>query len=109
TVVLSLGRQLAGELPTVKSGSVLQLSTATWPELKGAPTGIGGGPAIVRGGKILDRTDARVRHPRSAVGWNQDYYFLVEVDGRQRELSVGMTVRELASYMLKLGCTEAMN
>ena len=35
------------------------------------------------------------RHPRSAVGWNADSYFLVEVDGRQRGLSVGMTLEEL--------------
>ena len=35
--------------------------------------------------------------------------FLVVVDGRQPEFSVGMTLAELADYMVKLGCTEAMN
>ena len=34
---------------------------------------------------------------------------MVEVDGRQLDDSVGMTFPELAAYMLKLGCTEAMN
>jgi exopolysaccharide biosynthesis protein len=48
------------------------------------------------------------RHPRSAIGWNDDFFFLVTVDGRYR-LSVGMTLRELADYMAKLGCKEAMN
>ena len=108
-MVFSLGRVLAGQLPPVEPGAVLQISTATFPSLKGAETAVGGGPAIVRDGKVVDRSDARVRHPRAAVGWNKDLFYLVEVDGRQRGLSVGMTVRELARYMVKLGCTEAMN
>jgi large repetitive protein len=108
-MVLSLGRQLAAGIPAVTPGTVLQISTATWPELKGVLTAIGGGPAIVRGGQVIDRTDARVRHPRAAVGWNKDFIFLVEVDGRQRDLSVGMTVREFARYLVKIGVTEAMN
>jgi hypothetical protein len=49
------------------------------------------------------------RHPRSAIGWNGQYYFLVEVDGRKPDLSVGMTLAELAAYLAKLGCEEAMN
>jgi exopolysaccharide biosynthesis protein len=49
------------------------------------------------------------RHPRAAIGWNQNWYFLVEVDGRQRGLSVGMTLDELSSFMMSLGCEEAMN
>lgn len=109
TVVLSLGKQLLAEIPEAQPGTILQISTATWPDLKGVTTGIGGGPAIVRGGQVIDRTDAKVRHPRSAFGWNKDFYFLVEVDGRQRGVSVGMTIRELATYMARIGCTEAMN
>jgi hypothetical protein len=109
TMVLSLGSSLAGQVPAVKPGAVLQISTLMWPELKGVQTAIGGGPALVRHGKVLERVDNRVRHPRSAIGWNAENFFLVEVDGRQRSLSVGMTVRELATYMAKLGCTEAMN
>ncbi len=49
------------------------------------------------------------RHPRSAFGWNDRYFFLVEVDGRQIDLSLGMTFQELTDYMLKLGCDYAMN
>jgi exopolysaccharide biosynthesis protein len=49
------------------------------------------------------------RHPRAAVGWNDRYLFLVEVDGRQRGLSVGMTLDELARFLARLGCKEAMN
>jgi hypothetical protein len=49
------------------------------------------------------------RHPRTAIGWNQDHVFLVQVDGRQSGLSVGMTFPELAKYFLKLGCRDAIN
>ena len=49
------------------------------------------------------------RHPRTAIGWNERYFFLVEVDGRQRQLSVGMTLDELSSFLMNLGCDEAMN
>ena len=33
----------------------------------------------------------------------------MEVDGRQKSLSVGMTLDELSAYLRKLGCNEAMN
>jgi hypothetical protein len=108
-MVLSLGRSLTGMVPVVPAGATVQISTATWPDLKGVNMAIGGGPAIVRDGKIIDRTDAKVRHPRSAIGWNKDFVFLIEVDGRQRDLSVGMTVREFANYLVRMGCTDAMN
>ena len=49
------------------------------------------------------------RHPRSAVGWNDKFFFFIEVDGRQKNLSMGMTLPELSDYMLKLGCTDALN
>jgi exopolysaccharide biosynthesis protein len=49
------------------------------------------------------------RHPRAAVGWSQTHIFLVEVDGRQSELSVGMTLKELGEYMARIGCEEAIN
>jgi hypothetical protein len=109
TAVLSLARPLLSSLPAVAAGSVLQFSTATWPDLKGAPTAIGGGPAIVRNGQVVEGIENRVRHPRAAVGWNKDFIFLVEVDGRQRDLSVGMTLREMGKYLVKLGVTDAMN
>ena len=108
-LVLSAGRQLAPLLPKIEAGAVLQLSTATTPDLKGVRTALGGGPQIVHEGKHIAARFSPVRHPRVAFGWNKDSWFLVEVDGRQRNLSVGMTMREWADYLVKLGCEEAMN
>jgi len=53
---------------------------------------------------------ADARHPRTAVGVRADgRILLVAVDGRQPELSVGMTIAELASLLRELGAVEAVN
>jgi hypothetical protein len=117
TLVLSVGPR-AGT-PQLSVGAEVKVSTSTSPSLRGVKTAISGGPVLVRAGKVqrvrtpdadsYEGASVMERHPRSAVGWNDNYLFLVEVDGRQRHLSVGMTLPELAAYMVKLGCTEAMN
>lgn len=108
-MVLSLGPSLAAQIPTVKAGDTFQICTETVPSLKGVKTAIGGGPSLVRSGQITQWTGFQPRHPRTAVGWNKTNLFLVEVDGRQRRLSVGMTFPELAAYMAQLGCENALN
>jgi hypothetical protein len=121
TMVLSLGPIVARELPRVAPGAVLTISTMTSPSLRGAKTAIGGGPVLLHDGKPQRSTTSFFswrnnyqassetrRHPRSAIAWNKDYFFLVEVDGRQSR-SDGMSVGELSEFLIRLGCTEAMN
>lgn len=121
-VVLSIGPQLLETIPEVTTGAVLQISTETTPDLKGVKTAIAGGPAIIKDGKPFSSKDAPPgaradyserskyeRHPRSAVGWSRTHVYFVTVDGRQPGLSVGMKLAELAEFMVKLGCTDAMN
>jgi hypothetical protein len=118
-LVVSLGPTAARSLPIVQTGTVLRIATTSVPALSGIRTAIGGGPILIRNGKrqklageagedyeISSRFE---RHPRTAVGWNQRHFFLVEVDGRQRDLSVGMTLDELSQFLLKLGCQEAVS
>jgi large repetitive protein len=109
TMVLSISPQTVARLPALKPGDSIDISTKTLPELKGCKTAIGGGPALVRGGKAMEWKTTQFRHPRTAVGWNSNFIYIVEVDGRQRGLSVGMTFPELADFMVKLGCEEALN
>ena len=100
-------------------GSILKISTGTDPELSGVRFAIGGGNIMIRQGVVQDiqipsggaykYRSVLERHPRSAVGFNRTHIFLVEVDGRQPDLSVGMTLHELGEYMRGLGCEEAMN
>ncbi|HYV26758.1 MAG TPA: phosphodiester glycosidase family protein [Candidatus Eisenbacteria bacterium] len=119
--VLSIGSALARRLPEISAGEVLKFSTATLPDLRGAKTAISGGPVLVRDGKrqkidsggVFDANSyssrsMMERHPRGAVGWNDEFFYLVEVDGRQAS-SAGMTLEELADYFVRLGCTQAMN
>jgi hypothetical protein len=109
TMVLSIGPSLLSHIPKVTNGSVLRISMATSPDLTGAKMAMGGGPTLVAGGKPWHWPGFwQLRHPRSAVGWNKDFIFMVEVDGRQIS-SIGMTFAELATYMIKLGCEEAIN
>lgn len=119
TMILSLGSDLAGRLPSVECGAVLRLATASEPPLRDARDAMGGGPALLREGKKLGVlpasshsypfTSMRERHPRAAVGWNARAFFFVEVDGRQDDLSVGMSLEELSAFLRQLGCAEAMN
>ena len=108
TMILSVGPDLAARFRGVKAGDTLTLATATTPSVKGSPVALGGGPALVRAGKPMAFGGLQPRQPRVALGWNQTHYFLVEVDGRQK-ISAGMTFPELAAYMVKIGCTEAIN
>ena len=53
---------------------------------------------------------AEARHPRTAVAKLKDRRVLfVTVDGRQPGVSVGMTLPELADYLLTVGAVDAIN
>lgn len=121
-MVLSFGSPLLAGLSEVKPGDVLEISTATMPELKGVKTAIAGGPALIKNGKAFtlmnpppgtgndySQRSKYERHPRSSIGWSPTHIYFVTVDGRQPGLSMGMKLAELADYYVKLGCTDAMN
>lgn len=74
---------------------------------------VGGHPQIICDGVkcVPGGSFSSDRHPRTAVGLNQDstkIYFVV-VDGRQTGYSVGMSLYELADYMLEWGVYQAIN
>jgi len=122
-MVLSVSTEVMMGLPKMQVRAVLKISTASVPDLKGVHTAIGGGPALLRDGKVVPVKRSLKpgagslyaeralfeRHPRSAVAWNDSYFFFIEVDGRQNKLSAGMTLGELSDYLQKLGCTDALN
>jgi len=118
-LVLSLGPAIMDKVPNVDIGAIVQISTASMPGLRGVRTAISGGPVLVREGRrqtiraspgdSFEFSSMIERHPRAAIGWNKQFFFLVEVDGRQRDLSVGMTLDELSRFLLKLGCEDILN
>ncbi len=81
----------------------------------GAYDVLGGGPALVAGGAVVTSAvdlpgDFYRAHPRTAVGLTADgRLLLVVVDGRQPGYSRGMTLRQLAELMRRLGARSALN
>ncbi|HHY14754.1 MAG TPA: phosphodiester glycosidase family protein [Firmicutes bacterium] len=79
---------------------------------------IGGGPRLVRDGapvnsgeEELFRTDVlQGRAPRTAIGITADgELLLVTVNGRQPNISVGMSLAELGRLLMELGAVQGMN
>jgi len=74
---------------------------------------LGASPSLVKNGQIIIDNPLKSimagYNPRSAVGMDNNYIYIVAVDGR-RTLLPGMTGNQLANFMGKtLGCREAMN
>lgn len=96
------------------SGDTVKILLSIQPSVSKLKEMMGGHPIIVKDGSTasMDPNDPFVynRHPRTAVGINQDTtkLFLVTVDGRQTS-SLGMNLYELADLMLQLGVYQAIN
>jgi exopolysaccharide biosynthesis protein len=75
---------------------------------------IAGSDIIIQDGKDVAPTGKGfpdTRHPRTAVGIAEggNRLILVVVDGRDKEHSLGMSLKELAKIMLGLHCESALN
>jgi exopolysaccharide biosynthesis protein len=79
---------------------------------------VGGVPQLIKNGKIeitweqekIGKEFVETRHPRTAVAKLKDGKFLlITVDGRQPNVSVGMSLQELAEMLLEFGAVDAMN
>ena len=107
-------------LAKLKVGDRLAVDFAlepAWDDL-GVTQIIGGGPRLVRDGKLEitgeeERFQADIlvgRAPRTAIGITDDQkLLLVTVNGRQPNISVGMSLHELGNLLLELGALQAMN
>ncbi len=60
--------------------------------------------------KEVDKwADAKSRQPRTAVGVKDGRIYMVTVDGRQEGFSNGMTLYELANFLISHGVEDAIN
>lgn len=92
-----------------------QTTSEQWKEMEHI---VGGTPVLVTKGNLVEdylseqtlESFLTKRHPRTAVGITPlgEWIFVV-VDGRFEGFQGGMTIRELASFMHRLGCVEALN
>ncbi|NIM05989.1 MAG: hypothetical protein GTO55_06845 [Armatimonadetes bacterium] len=98
-------------------GEEMEISIHLDPQPGEIVEAIGGGPRLLRDGKISVEAEEESftpqfihqRHPRTAIGFSRNSLFFVTVDGRQPKRSAGMTLYELARLMLSLGCQDALN
>lgn len=99
----------------MKDGKMIGINGTDWSDVTEA---LGGGPVLVRDGKpavsfkeeAMGLSFSTTAHPRTAIGFTKDTtVILVVVDGRQPKVSIGMSLEELAQFMIQLGCTDALN
>ena len=123
--VLSASGDGAAELEGLEVGMPLQLIGRVFDlDYPGDPVDLTGcsfssaGPVIIRDGVVIreySREGFRdaftfVRHPRTALGMSGDgSLIVVVVDGRQDDLSVGMTLPELGDFLAGLGVVLGYN
>jgi len=69
------------------------------------------GPLLIKDSILQDLPDMKFsnnRHPRTCVGITGESIIFMTIDGRS-ETAAGMNLGEVQSYMLKLGCLDAIN
>jgi hypothetical protein len=115
-VILVPGPSFREQAQAVKPGEVFTISTRMSHDLSGAVWAVSGVPHLISGGKLHsyfsqppEPGKPTERHPRSLLGFNDHFLFLVVVDGRQPKLSIGMDYAELCRLMQQLGCIEALS
>jgi len=103
------------------------ISLAPRREIAVEPAGdlVQAGPRLVAGGRVVVDDDDREgfsagagqfdsditaeRHPRCALGVNEDDLFAVCCDGRRTGVDSGLDLAELARLLVSLGATDAIN
>jgi hypothetical protein len=121
TIVLSASGTAAEILlENVQGGSEIGVSqeitsyehdcSTLYPEISWTKTyaSVQGAFFYLKDGQIRDFNDegATLRHPRTAIAFNDAYIYFVVVDGRDAEHSRGMTIHELAVFTFDtLGAT----
>lgn len=105
----------------VQAGDTIRVLLSLRPQLDSLKAMVGGFPKIVKDGQnyALQGYDeegghssfATDYHPRTAVGYTADgsKLIFVVVDGRQEGFSRGMSLPELADFLISLGAQTAIN
>ncbi len=117
-----LSRDWAKKIATSTKGTLeIALTPTKWQHIQQA---VGGNLRLVRNGKIepelvrfgetrgrsaTPHRNGASRHPRSALGFNDDKLFLIAIDGRQHGYSMGMTLYDMGKFFSELGIKHAIN
>ena len=120
-----IDKQLETELGSRKRGTIkIRLEPAIWNRTIQA---IGGRIRLVKSGRINETLEKHHRaqknhtpgkrqrdlvlsyEPRTALGYNEEKLILIVADGRRPGYSTGLSLYRLASLLIELGATEAIN
>ena len=120
-----IDKKLETELGSGKRGKIeIQLKPAIW---NSAIQAIGGRVRLVKHGQVNEAIEQHHRtqkkhtpgkrqrdlvlsyEPRTALGYNDEKLILVVADGRRTGYSTGLSLYRLASLLIELGATEAIN
>ena len=110
-------------LPNVLGQPPLSTPTANFPAggwLYSAQTAIGGGPLLIKNGVIENKVEAELfdpastiepytRQPRTAIGFTGDRRIALFVLEGRSSASSGLTLQEVAEFLLEIGCVELLN
>jgi hypothetical protein len=115
--VLSLRGAARTSFATVGIGDTVRWSASFTGLPQDLDEMIGGYPMLLLDGEPVHHNEAGLRptfsdrrHPRSAIGWGKDRRIhILAVDGRRPGYSEGLTLQELAEYLLAHGITDALN
>ncbi len=118
----SVGRDWLRTINESTTGTLeIALTPEKWQQVQ---RGVGGNLRLVRDGEVepeliaFGRSHGHTasahrngasRHPRSALGFNDDKLFLIAIDGRQGGYSMGMTLYDMGKFFSELGIEHAIN
>lgn len=114
-IIAANGEALMKQLENVKPGDPIKVTLAIDDKWMNSQSMIATGPLLVKDGKVAismneSSSFAKTLHPRSAVGITMDNkLILVTVDGRKLGYSNGISIGDLAQYMISLGAVQAIN
>lgn len=116
--ILLLGKgKGAAFLESFEKGRDITCAYGMYPDPGRIRHAVGGGPRLMRNGMIIieagregiGESFVTTRHPRTALGYDNNKLYLVTIDGRREGYSVGMSLPETAEVLLKLGAEDAIN
>ena len=118
----STGRNWLRAINVSTTGTLeIALTPTKWQQVQ---RGVGGNLRLVRNGEVESELAAfgasyghsayahrngASRHPRSALGFNDEKLFLIAIDGRQSGYSMGMTLYDMGRFFSELGIKHAIN
>lgn len=90
-------------------GTRVMLTLATEPDLSRVRTAISGHARLVKDGIVLAVGGRKTRAPRTVIGYDADYLYLIVADGRMATRAAGLDFDELAVLAARFGAREAVD